>query len=294
MRFLSDSAANPNAQNYKFAPLRGDKVWAIFCFLDCLRPEKRRFRPKMIILGPPDFQVGPPKSNGLPSDFPLLGQNRSFLTKNDYNFRHFSGPRRPTLATRENSKFSDPQAGRFEGHAAMACAHPGPRGGTRGLDMLVYGATPSGQALCCDATPVSPLTCTRQPQPCSADVDRAALGIAERGKRAPYPELAAGGPQRVPKSAAAGMAVLWTLHEPVPAGHHPQSGEQRCQDGRADGGACCHVQQAVAGTALGCAWPTASPTSMADAPPLERVLNGRGAESSRRLGTVDMQTEKSV
>ena len=42
---------------------------------------------------------------------------------------------------------------------------------------------------------VSPLTRTGQPQPCGA-VDGAALRVAERRKRATYPELAAAGPQR--------------------------------------------------------------------------------------------------
>ena len=67
----------------------------------------------------------------------------------------------------------------------------------RRLDLLIYGATPNGIALCCDATLVSPLTRTGQPQPCGADVDGAALRVAERRKRATYPELAAAGPQRL-------------------------------------------------------------------------------------------------
>ena len=67
----------------------------------------------------------------------------------------------------------------------------------RRLDLLIYGATPNWIALCCDATLISPLTRTGQPQPCSADVDGAALRVAERRKRATYPELAAAGPQRL-------------------------------------------------------------------------------------------------
>ena len=39
------------------------------------------------------------------------------------------------------------------------------------------------------------------------------------------------------------------------------------------------VQQAVAGTALGCAWPAASPTCAADATPLERVLDCPSADA---------------
>ena len=53
--------------------------------------------------------------------------------------------------------------------------------------MLVYGATPMGIALCCDATLVSPLA--RTGRPCAADTDGAALRVAERRKQAAYPEL---------------------------------------------------------------------------------------------------------
>ena len=67
----------------------------------------------------------------------------------------------------------------------------------RRLDLIVYGATPLGLALCCDATLVSPLTRTGLPQPCAAETDGAALRVAERRKRAAYPELARGGPQRL-------------------------------------------------------------------------------------------------
>ena len=59
----------------------------------------------------------------------------------------------------------------------------------RRLDVVIYGATTNGTALCCDATQVSPLTCTGQPQPCTADLDGAALRTAERRKAATYPEL---------------------------------------------------------------------------------------------------------
>ena len=66
----------------------------------------------------------------------------------------------------------------------------------RRLDLVIYGATPLGGALCCDATLVSPLTRSGQPQPCAAESDGAALRVAERRKHATYPELSAGGPQR--------------------------------------------------------------------------------------------------
>ena len=67
----------------------------------------------------------------------------------------------------------------------------------RRLDLVIYGATPLGGALCCDATLVSPLTRFGQPQPCAAESAGAALRVAERRKHATYPELSAGGPQRL-------------------------------------------------------------------------------------------------
>ena len=66
--------------------------------------------------------------------------------------------------------------------------------GRRRLDLVIYGATPLGGALCCDATLVSPLTRSGQPQPCASASDGAALRVAERRK---HPELSAGGPQRL-------------------------------------------------------------------------------------------------
>ena len=70
-----------------------------------------------------------------------------------------------------------------------------PPGNRRRLKLVIYGATPLGGALCCDATLVSPLardgTPTAEPQtmtgPCTA----------ERRKRATYPELAQGGAQQL-------------------------------------------------------------------------------------------------
>ena len=50
---------------------------------------------------------------------------------------------------------------------------------------------------CCDATLVSPLTPTGQPQPGTVEDDGAMLRVAERRKRAAYPELSSGGPQRL-------------------------------------------------------------------------------------------------
>ena len=67
----------------------------------------------------------------------------------------------------------------------------------RRLDLVVYGATPHGGALCCDATLVSSLTWVGHPQPCTVTIDGAALRVAERRKHAAYPELARAGPQKL-------------------------------------------------------------------------------------------------
>ncbi|OLP83776.1 hypothetical protein AK812_SmicGene35422 [Symbiodinium microadriaticum] len=57
------------------------------------------------------------------------------------------------------------------------------------LELVIFGALRMGGALCCDATLVSPLTRTGQPQPGTAAHDGAMLRVAERRKRAAYPEL---------------------------------------------------------------------------------------------------------
>ena len=67
----------------------------------------------------------------------------------------------------------------------------------RRLDLVIYGATPLGRAFCCDATLVSPLIRTGQPKPCAAAKNGAALRMAERRKRAAYPEFSMGGAQRL-------------------------------------------------------------------------------------------------
>ena len=89
------------------------------------------------------------------------------------------------------------------GDHALACPRTGllspgvPADDRRRLDLIVHSATPLGLALCCDATLVAPLTRTGLPQPCAAENDGAALRLAEGRKRAAYPELARGGPQRL-------------------------------------------------------------------------------------------------
>ena len=62
----------------------------------------------------------------------------------------------------------------------------------RQLDMVVYGLTRSGAALCCDATMVCPLDSRGRPTSRAADVDGAALTRAEGRKAETYPELVAG------------------------------------------------------------------------------------------------------
>ena len=59
----------------------------------------------------------------------------------------------------------------------------------RQLDMVAYGVTSNGMALCCDATMVSPLRRDGRPTPRAARVDGAALSRAELRKRRRYPEL---------------------------------------------------------------------------------------------------------
>ena len=57
----------------------------------------------------------------------------------------------------------------------------------RRLAMVVYGATPLGGALCCDATLVSPLARNGAPQPRAADEDGAVLRTSPSGaSRRPF------------------------------------------------------------------------------------------------------------
>ena len=63
----------------------------------------------------------------------------------------------------------------------------------RRLDLIVvYGATPLGEALCCDVMLVSPLTREGQPQPFAASRNGGASTVAERRKRVAHPELLQG------------------------------------------------------------------------------------------------------
>ena len=60
----------------------------------------------------------------------------------------------------------------------------------RQLDMVAYGLTRSGAALCCDATLVSPLDRRGQPHSRAAEEDGVAPRVAKLRKRRTYPELA--------------------------------------------------------------------------------------------------------
>ena len=56
----------------------------------------------------------------------------------------------------------------------------------RHLDLVVYGATAHGGALCCDASLMSTLTRTGHPPPCTDEVDGAVLiPSAAKGPRIP-------------------------------------------------------------------------------------------------------------
>ena len=102
-----------------------------------------------------------------------------------------------------------------------------------------------------DATLVSPLTRTGQPQPCAADVDGAALRTAERRKAATYPELQGAGPQKLRRTWKRSRRALSTAMRTVwyetwfgygLTEHRRLYGPQRLQAGRVAGGACCLSQ----------------------------------------------------
>ena len=66
------------------------------------------------------------------------------------------------------------------------------------------GSASRGSARCCDATLVSPLSRTGLQQPCAAAHNGATLRVAERRKRAAYPELNGGPKQFVVLGSEAG------------------------------------------------------------------------------------------
>ena len=63
--------------------------------------------------------------------------------------------------------------------------------------MVIYGATSSGIALCCDATVVSPLRRNGEPIPGAAEFDGVALARAQQRKSNTYPEFNRAGPQQL-------------------------------------------------------------------------------------------------
>ena len=67
----------------------------------------------------------------------------------------------------------------------------------RRLDMVVYGASPTGVALCCDATVVAPLRRDGRPIGGAAREDGVALPRAAARKTRQYPELATRGPAQL-------------------------------------------------------------------------------------------------
>ena len=162
----------------------------------------------------------------------------------------------------------------------------------RRLDLVVYGATAHGGALCCDATLVSPLTRTGHPQPCTVEVDGAMLKVAERRKRSTYPELALG-PQRllVLGSEIGGrwnegsqrfvrdLVRLRALRAPPAVRSAAAAGWAR----RWWGALSVAIQLAVASTALGRPWPAAPQQGPSDGPSLDRVLDLAANEGASRL-----------
>ena len=163
----------------------------------------------------------------------------------------------------------------------------------RRLDVVIYGATANGTALCCDATLVSPLTRTGQPQPCTADVDGAALRTAERRKAATYPELQREGPQRlVVLGSEVGGRINGDAHcllrdlVRVRACRAPPALRSAAASGwtrRWWSMLSVAVQQAVASTALGRPWPQPPHAPCATGPPLDRLLDLAEAEGPSRL-----------
>ena len=73
--------------------------------------------------------------------------------------------------------------------------------------MVIHGAAPNGSALCCDTTEVSPLICTGQPQPFTADVYLCSLWTGER-RKAHLPELQNQGSQKLVMLGSGGASCL--------------------------------------------------------------------------------------
>ena len=150
-----------------------------------------------------------------------------------------------------------------------------------------------GGALCCDATLVSPLTRTGQPQPCTAAHDGAMLRVAERRKRTTYPELSSRGPQRL---LVLGSEIGGRWNEAaqrlvrdlvrIRAQRAPpalRAAATSAWTRRWWAALAVAVQQAVTSTALGSPWPATPHASQPQGPELDRVLDLAEAEGPSRL-----------
>ena len=71
------------------------------------------------------------------------------------------------------------------------------RGSTTARLRHIYGAAARGEALCCDATLVSPVRRDGSPHAGAPERDGVAIATAQRRKLARYPELTRGGPRRL-------------------------------------------------------------------------------------------------
>ena len=112
-------------------------------------------------------------------------------------------------------------------------------------DVVIYGAAARGEALCCDATLVSPIRRDGNPVDGAPARDGVALATARRRKLARCPELVQSGPHRLCILAAEvggrWCAVSQTLGQPsslsVPSGPLPCRATQLRRDGHGAGGA---------------------------------------------------------
>ena len=156
-----------------------------------------------------------------------------------------------------------------------------PTSDRRRLDLVVYGASPQGLALCCDATLVSPITGANAPHPRADHTPGIALRMAASRKRATYPELQRGGGQRLfvlavevggrwnADSQALVRQFVWVraLRAPPPLRAAASSAWTR----RWWGTLSTAVQHAVGGTALRTEW-LVSKGAAGCAPALDHVL----------------------
>eukprot|EP00435_Cladocopium_sp_Y103_P003690 s4199_g1.t1 len=173
--------------------------------------------------------------------------------------------------------------GRVVPQQALAATHASvPAGDLRRLDFVVHGATPHGEALCCDATLVSPLTRAGAPAHRAHAHNGAALDAAHQRKRQRYPELLQPGPQRLLVLAAelggrwhADCHELLRLLVATRAPRAPAALRVAAAAGwrrRWWGLLGVAVQRAVATTALGGEWlAPPQPAAREETPPLAAV-----------------------